>query len=86
MAQLKTNIKNSIHQVKRNLFVLFIGVSFIMGSCTRSSTEPWELIFNGQNLDGWKVVGNTGIVQVVDSMIICNQIPTYQSPYFCLQQ
>lgn len=35
---------------------------------------PWQTIFNGENLDGWQVIGKIGKVRVIDSAITCNMI------------
>jgi hypothetical protein len=40
----------------------------------QQKSEPWQILFNGKNLDGWEIVGNTGIVKVIDSAITCNMI------------
>jgi hypothetical protein len=48
----------------------------VLVSCQsgENSNEPWVSLFNGENLDGLKIVGNTGEVKVIDSAITCHMI------------
>lgn len=38
----------------------------------KNTNEPWISLFNGDNLDGWRFIGNSGEVRVVDSEIWCH--------------
>jgi len=35
---------------------------------------PWISLFNGRSLDGWKIVGSNGKVNIRDSAITCNMV------------
>lgn len=52
--------------IKRNLFILVF--SLIAG--TISAQSGWQSLFNGKNLNGWKVIGGTAEYKVVDGAIV----------------
>ena len=60
----------------RNELIHIVIVLFAVLSCQPVSKEdnPWKTLFNGTDLDGWQVIGKTGIVRVLDSTITCNMI------------
>lgn len=41
----------------------------------QNDSAPWKSLFNGKNLDGWKIVGSKGIAYVQDGEIICHRTP-----------
>ncbi|MCG3119904.1 MAG: hypothetical protein ALAOOOJD_02457 [bacterium] len=40
---------------KRRLFLLTLSIFLLNFSCTAKQKNPWISLFNGKNLDGWKV-------------------------------
>jgi len=50
------------------LISLFLSTSLI----AQNDNVPWVSLFNGRNLDGWKIVGSKGIALIRDEAIICN--------------
>jgi hypothetical protein len=41
----------------------------------QKDNAPWITLFNGKNLDGWKMVGDKGVAYVKDGEIICHRTP-----------
>jgi hypothetical protein len=41
--------------------------------CAQEQEIPWESIFNGKDLTGWKIVGSKGIAYVKDGEILCHR-------------
>lgn len=39
-----------------------------------SAQEPWESLFNGKDLEGWKIVGSKGKAWVEEGAIVCHQV------------
>ena len=66
--------KYSVKSFRKCLFVIFSIILISTNLRAQKNSEPWQNLFNGKNLDGWEIVGNTGIVKVIDSAITCNMI------------
>ncbi|MCU0288678.1 MAG: DUF1080 domain-containing protein [Acidobacteria bacterium] len=41
----------------------------------QKDSAPWKILFNGKNLDGWKMVGSKGVAYVQNGEIICRRTP-----------
>jgi hypothetical protein len=52
------------------LIIIFTSASLM----AQSGGEPWISLFNGRNLEGWKMVGSKGIAVVRDGAITCNKV------------
>lgn len=60
-------------------------MSFILFA--QSNNQPWRTLFNGTNLDGWKMVGSKGVAIVEDATIICHQTPnTKEHTFVCTNE
>jgi len=47
---------------------------YVQSSFAQEDKAPWETIFNGKNLDGWKMVGDKGVAYVKDGEIVIHRI------------
>lgn len=59
------------------LNVLAIVCSIILATPSSFAQEdeaPWESIFNGKTLDGWKMVGDKGVAYVKDNAIVVHRV------------
>jgi hypothetical protein len=57
--------------LKRILLLFFIGSLFSLFSCNQEKSTPnWVALFNGQDLDGWKILGGKATYQVIDNAIV----------------
>ena len=67
---MNTKIKSEHWQGKQ---MLFLFLCYFMGhvAVAQNNSQPCELLFNGKDLNGWNIVGNTGIANVVDGAISC---------------
>jgi hypothetical protein len=52
------------------VIVIFSSVSLM----AQRDNEPWVSLFNGRNLDGWKVIGSKGNAFIRDGAITCNKV------------
>lgn len=43
-------------------------------SFAQEDKAPWETIFNGKNLDGWRMVGDKGVAYVKDGAIVVHRV------------
>ncbi len=63
---------------KMILLKRFIGCLFFFFLAQVSSAQkdnvPWENLFNGKNLDGWKMVGDKGVAFVENGEIVVHRI------------
>jgi hypothetical protein len=55
--------------------VLFLAFSLLVGGplFAQEKEIPWESLFNGKDLTGWKMVGNKGVAYVKDGEIFCHR-------------
>jgi hypothetical protein len=54
---------------------LFIGLFLMkLAVCSCQDPFPWKSIFNGQNLDGWEIIGDRGLAFVEDGAITCKMV------------
>src|SRR5690606_13716538 len=60
-----------IHKMKTSrtpLATLLLGVAF--AACNPAPSDNWTPLFNGENLDGWKVVGGEAPYTIEDGAIV----------------
>ena len=75
-------------KLKKSLSVLCLFACLMLASCPQSNEGgSWEVLFNGHNLDGWRIVGSKGIAVVADSAIVCNQVTdTNEHTFVCTNE
>lgn len=56
------------------LFIVCVFVFATQFLFAQEDKPPWETIFNGKNLDGWKMVGDKGVAYVKDSAIVIHRV------------
>jgi len=62
-------------RITLNSILIICSVFFsVQSSFAQKDKAPWITIFNGINLDGWKMVGDTGVAYVKDSAIVIHRI------------
>jgi hypothetical protein len=67
--------------------ILFICLTISFTSNAQKDNRPWESLFNGKNLDGWKIVGSKGIIRVIDGTIVCNMTRnTPEHTFLCTEE
>ena len=48
---------------------------------------PWKTIFNGVDFTNWKMVGSTGVAEIVDSAFVCHMTAnTSEHTFVCTQK
>jgi len=65
----KTNFTKSLLLIFAAALILSVPVF------AQKDDAPWKSLFNGKNLDGWKMVGSKGVAYVKDGEIICHRTP-----------
>ncbi len=58
----------------KSLLIVFCSFLLALPVSAQNTNEPWVSLFNGENLDGWKVVGSEGVVRVNEGAITCNMV------------
>ncbi len=61
-------------------FLIFLSLAFIISSGFYGVSSKWVSLFNGKNLDGWKIYG-TEKWYVEDGLLICESGPDKQYGY-----
>jgi hypothetical protein len=56
------------------ILTMFIGFFLSLSLNAQKDYKQWKSLFNGKNLDGWKIVGSKGAIRVNDGAIICNMV------------
>jgi len=59
----------------KTLLLIFVAVLIVTVQVVAQKNVPWKSLFNGKNLDGWKMVGSRGVAYVQDGEIICHRTP-----------
>ena len=69
------------YRIYQTIFIsLFLSISLM----AQNRDIPWVSLFNGKNLDGWKMVGSKGIALIRDEAITCNMIAkTTEHTFVC---
>jgi len=58
-------------------------------ACTKQNkvVEPWETLFNGTDMTGWKIIGDKGNVWIEDSAFVAHCIfDTLQHTFICTEE
>jgi len=72
---------------KTSLSIVCFCACLMLASCSQSNKGSWEVLFNGHNLDGWRMVGSKGIAVVSDSAIVCSQVAdTNEHTFVCTNE
>ncbi len=69
--------KEKIMKIRITVHAALIVVSLLFyaqSSYAQKEKTPWETIFNGKNLDGWKMVGDKGVAYVKDGEIVIHRV------------
>jgi len=60
--------------ISLNGFLAILLFLFLMpSSFAQNKNVPWKSLFNGENLDGWKMVGEKGVAYVQDGEILIHR-------------
>ena len=49
-------------------------ISTMLMSCVKTSTVPWNVIFNGVDFEAWTVIGDSAKTWVEDSAFVCQRV------------
>lgn len=60
-------------RIARNLAALCIANLLAIWPSFAQNDVPWESLFNGRDLQGWKLVGDKGVAFVKDGELICHR-------------
>jgi hypothetical protein len=53
----------------------------------KKDKKPWKYIFNGKDFTNWKIVGGTGVAEIIDSAINCHMTAnTKEHTFVCTQE
>jgi hypothetical protein len=70
----------------KRICIVFVSLAVVTTSYAQDPNVPWVSLFNGRNLEGWKMVGSTGHAEVIDGMIQCHQVAnTPEHTFVCTQ-
>jgi len=79
-------MKNMIFKKKQLVFLVF-SLFLTASALAQNDSEPWKTLFNGKNLEGWKMVGSKGVAIVDGATIICHQTPnTKEHTFVCTNE
>jgi hypothetical protein len=76
-------------KIIRNFFIvlLFCGIVTQLFAGERDNYPRWKSIFNGIDLDGWKIVGSKGRVNIMDGAFVCNMTSnTPEHTFVCTKE
>lgn len=62
------------NRITNNILMLLCSMFLSTTIIAQNNKVPWESIFNGKDLDGWKMVGDKGVAYVKDSAIVIHRI------------
>lgn len=65
---------------------IFACLSLALSFCTASDQEPWKVIFNGKNVDGWEIRDGLAEAWVEDGLLLTQQIDSLNFPYLVYQE
>ena len=59
--------------LKHGALLLTLSLLVVLVSSAQEKGTPWESLFNGKDLAGWKMVGSKGVAYVKDGEILCHR-------------
>lgn len=66
---------------------LFVGLTTMAFTQHTSELVPWDTIFNGKDLQGWKVINDKGNVWVEDGVLVGHPVAnTKESTFICTNE